>query len=41
MLPQAEQARGAALQIVLIGGLMVVMLVLRPRGLIGERVGRR
>jgi branched-chain amino acid transport system permease protein len=40
LLPQAEQARGAALQIVLIGALMVVMLVLRPRGLIGERVGR-
>jgi branched-chain amino acid transport system permease protein len=37
LLPQAEQARGAALQIVLIGSMLVVMLILRPRGLIGEK----
>lgn len=36
--PQAEQARAAALQVVLIGVLIAVMLVLRPRGLIGEEV---
>lgn len=36
--PQAEQARAAALQVVLIGMLIALMLVLRPRGLIGERV---
>ena len=34
--PQAEQARAAALQVVLIGVLIALMLVLRPRGLIGE-----
>ncbi|GGK19291.1 branched-chain amino acid ABC transporter permease [Salinarimonas ramus] len=37
--PQAEQARGAALQVVLIGIALCAMLVWRPRGLIGERVG--
>ena len=37
--PQAEQARAAALQVVLIGVLIALMLVLRPRGLIGEVVG--
>jgi branched-chain amino acid transport system permease protein len=37
-IPQAEQARGAALQVVLIGVLIALMLVLRPRGLIGEQV---
>jgi branched-chain amino acid transport system permease protein len=37
-IPQAEQARGAALQVVLIGVLIALTLVLRPRGLIGERV---
>jgi branched-chain amino acid transport system permease protein len=36
--PQAEQARAAALQVVLIGVLIAFMLVLRPRGLIGEDV---
>ena len=36
--PQAEQARAAALQVVLIGVLIALMLVLRPRGLIGERI---
>jgi branched-chain amino acid transport system permease protein len=34
--PQAEQARAAALQVVLIGVLIALMLVLRPRGLVGE-----
>ena len=37
-IPQAEQARAAALQVVLIGVLIAVMLVLRPRGLLGEEV---
>ncbi|MCW5635279.1 MAG: branched-chain amino acid ABC transporter permease [Rubrivivax sp.] len=37
-IPQAEQARGAALQVALIGVLIAAMLVLRPRGLLGERV---
>jgi len=36
--PQAEQARAAALQVVLIGMLIALVLVLRPRGLIGEKV---
>ena len=36
--PQAEQARAAALQVVLIGVLIAFMLVLRPRGLLGEEV---
>ena len=39
MVPQAEQARAAALQVVLIGVLIALMLVLRPRGLIGEDIG--
>ncbi len=37
LVPQDEQARAAALQVVLIGVLIAVVLVLRPRGLIGER----
>ncbi len=37
-IPQAEQARGAALQVVLIGVLIALALVLRPRGLLGEQV---
>jgi branched-chain amino acid transport system permease protein len=37
LLPADLQVRGAALQIVLIGVLLAAMLVLRPRGLIGER----
>ena len=37
-IPQAEQARAAALQVVLIGVLIAVMLVMRPRGLLGEEV---
>ena len=37
-IPQAEQARAAALQVVLIGLLIALMLVLRPRGLLGEEV---
>ncbi|MCU0775829.1 MAG: branched-chain amino acid ABC transporter permease [Ideonella sp.] len=35
-IPAGEQARAAALQVVLIGVLIALMLVLRPRGLIGE-----
>ncbi|MBN8492719.1 MAG: branched-chain amino acid ABC transporter permease [Burkholderiales bacterium] len=38
MVPQAEQARAAALQVVLIGVLIALMLVLRPRGILGEDV---
>lgn len=38
ILPQAEQARGAALQVVLIGVAIAAMLLVRPRGLIGERI---
>jgi len=37
VLPAAEQARGAALQVVLIGVLLALVLLLRPRGLFGER----
>ena len=37
MLPAAEQARGAALQVVLIGVLIAAILVLRPRGILGEK----
>ncbi len=37
LLPQAEQARGAALQVVLIGVLIASVLLVRPRGLFGER----
>jgi branched-chain amino acid transport system permease protein len=37
-IPQAEQARAASLQVVLIGVLIAVMLVIRPRGLFGESV---
>ena len=33
-----HQARAAALQIVMIGVLLAVILVLRPRGLLGERI---
>lgn len=36
-LPAADQARGAALQVVLIGVLIAAVLVARPRGLFGER----
>ena len=39
LVPQAEQARAAALQVVLIVVLIALMLVLRPRGLLGEEVG--
>jgi branched-chain amino acid transport system permease protein len=37
VLPAAEQARGAALQVVLIGAMIAAILVLRPRGILGER----
>lgn len=35
--PSGQQARAAALQIVIIGVLLCVVLLLRPRGLIGEQ----
>lgn len=35
-LPQEMQARGAALQVVLIGVVLAAVLLLRPRGLLGE-----
>ncbi len=38
LVPQAEQARAAALQVVLIGVLIALMLLLRPRGILGEEV---
>jgi branched-chain amino acid transport system permease protein len=37
ILPAALQVRGAALQIVLIGVALALVLVLRPRGILGER----
>ncbi len=37
-IPQAEQARAAALQVVMIGTLIAFMLVIRPRGLLGEKL---
>jgi branched-chain amino acid transport system permease protein len=37
VLPASEQARGAALQVVLIGVMIAAILVLRPRGMLGER----
>jgi branched-chain amino acid transport system permease protein len=37
ILPGAWQARGAALRVVAIGGVLAGMLLARPRGLIGER----
>ncbi|MGH7321370.1 MAG: branched-chain amino acid ABC transporter permease [Candidatus Rokuibacteriota bacterium] len=36
VLPQEMQARGAALQVVLIGIILAGVLLLRPRGLVGE-----
>jgi branched-chain amino acid transport system permease protein len=36
LLPQALQARGAALQVVLIGVVLAAVLLRRPRGLLGE-----
>jgi branched-chain amino acid transport system permease protein len=36
LLPQATQARGAALQVVLIGIVLALVLLRRPRGLLGE-----
>jgi branched-chain amino acid transport system permease protein len=41
VIPQAEQARGAALQIVLIGVMLAAMLVWRPRGLFSEVIGKK
>ena len=37
ILPAALQVRGAALQIVLIGVALALVLVMRPRGILGER----
>jgi branched-chain amino acid transport system permease protein len=37
-IPASEQARAAALQVVLIGVLIAVMLLWRPRGLMGEEI---
>jgi branched-chain amino acid transport system permease protein len=36
--PPGQQARAASLQIVMIGVLLTVILVVRPRGLLGERM---
>jgi branched-chain amino acid transport system permease protein len=38
VLPQAMQARGAALQTVLIGTVLVAALLIRPRGVFGEEL---
>jgi branched-chain amino acid transport system permease protein len=38
LVPQDQQARAAALQVVLIGVLIALMLSWRPRGLVGERM---
>jgi len=38
LVPPAEQARAAALQVVLVGVLLAAMLVWRPHGLIGEKL---
>jgi branched-chain amino acid transport system permease protein len=38
LFPPDQQARAASLQIVLIGVLLAVILVVRPRGLLGERM---
>ena len=38
LVPQGEQAKAAALQVVLIGVLIALMLLWRPRGLLGEEV---
>jgi branched-chain amino acid transport system permease protein len=36
LLPPAQAAQGAAIQVILIGAALVLMLLKRPRGLIGE-----
>jgi branched-chain amino acid transport system permease protein len=36
LVPPAHAAQGAAVQVILIGAALVAMLMLRPRGLIGE-----
>ena len=38
MLPPGQQARAASLQLVVIGTLIATILVLRPRGLLGEQM---
>ena len=37
VVPPAHAAQGAAVQVILIGLVLVLMLLFRPRGLIGER----
>lgn len=39
-IPEDQQARAAALQVVLIGILIAAMLVIRPRGILGEKLRR-
>jgi branched-chain amino acid transport system permease protein len=39
LFPPGEQARAAALRLVAIGVLLAATVVLRPRGLKGERLG--
>jgi branched-chain amino acid transport system permease protein len=39
LLPAGEQARGAALQVALIGVMLAAMLIWRPRGLLGAKDG--
>jgi branched-chain amino acid transport system permease protein len=39
LFPPGEQARAAALRLIVIGVLLAVTVVLRPRGLKGERLG--
>jgi branched-chain amino acid transport system permease protein len=37
LVPPSHAAQGAAIQVILIGLVLVLMLLYRPRGLIGER----
>ena len=37
LVPPTHAAQGAAIQVILIGLALVLMLLFRPRGLIGER----
>ena len=37
LVPPSHAAQGAAIQVILIGLVLVLMLLLRPRGLIGEQ----
>jgi len=38
-LPSEWQARGASLRVVAIGVVLAAILLLRPRGMLGERIG--